>query len=247
MFFRRAKNKKRNPHPAPLFIFDLVIQGFPVMTSSSTIRFYGAERDKPHWMFSNFAHLPLVMDGITFPSIEHYVQYSKYITTDPKHAEKLRRATTPYECRKLARMEGHTPDPEWRSKELRLMRIALFCKAIQHPSFKKALLDTGRSQLIEAAPHDYFWGEGRDRTGRNMLGQMLMQLRKNLYFSRGTPEEDEVPPNKEEIEIEVEVDEVEKEDPDAEEVIDEGWDDQARAECGEFDEDEAGDVEVEED
>jgi len=35
----------------------------------------------------------------------------------------------------------------------------------------------GSSTLVEDSPTDYYWGCGKDRTGRSMLGQLLMQLR----------------------------------------------------------------------
>jgi hypothetical protein len=151
------------------------------------------------------------MGGKTFGSVEHYFEYMKFVDTDPNYAEKVRKAPTPYECKKLSNSRDHPIDPDWNSKRLRIMKLALFCKAIQHPVFAKTLLDTGRAQLIEAAPHDSFWGEGRDRTGRNMLGNMLMQLRKSLFFNhkkmyidpiRVAEEDEEV-----QIEIEFETDE----------------------------------------
>ncbi|QHO44322.1 Riboflavin biosynthesis protein PYRR [Arachis hypogaea] len=38
------------------------------------------------------------------------------------------------------------------------------------------LLTTG-SVLVEASPHDFFWGGGRDGKGLNYLGRLLMKLR----------------------------------------------------------------------
>ena len=35
-------------------------------------------------------------------------------------------------------------------------------------------------ELIEANPDDYFWGEGKDGTGKNMMGKLLMKVRTNL-------------------------------------------------------------------
>lgn len=210
----------------------------------NAIRFYGAEKDRSYWMFSNFAELKMVMDGLSFPTVEHWIQYMKFVTTDPNHAEKIRKAPTPYECRKLAKMPGHTPDQDWRSKELRLMNLALFCKALQHPEFAQTLLDTGRADLVEAAPHDYFWGIGKDGTGKNWLGRLLTQLRKNLYFNKNkmvSAEETEISSTDAftDATIPPESPAADEED----EIIDEGWDEQAQAEAELGDDD----VEVEED
>lgn len=36
------------------------------------------------------------------------------------------------------------------------------------------------AQLVEASPHDYFWGRGVDGSGANHLGALLMRLRDEL-------------------------------------------------------------------
>jgi ribA/ribD-fused uncharacterized protein len=42
------------------------------------------------------------------------------------------------------------------------------------------LLSTGSRPLAEASPFDYFWGTGQDGSGQNVLGILLMQVRKEL-------------------------------------------------------------------
>ncbi|XLU93322.1 hypothetical protein S245_007674 [Arachis hypogaea] len=39
------------------------------------------------------------------------------------------------------------------------------------------LLLTTDSVLVEASPHDFFWGGGRDGEGLNYLGRLLTKLR----------------------------------------------------------------------
>lgn len=42
------------------------------------------------------------------------------------------------------------------------------------------LLSTAGSVLVEASPHDLFWGGGREGEGLNYLGRLLMQLRSEI-------------------------------------------------------------------
>ena len=35
-------------------------------------------------------------------------------------------------------------------------------------------------QIVEASPHDFFWGAGFDGSGANQLGRLLMRLRTEL-------------------------------------------------------------------
>lgn len=42
------------------------------------------------------------------------------------------------------------------------------------------LVSTAGSVLVEASPHDLFWGGGREGEGLNYLGRLLMQLRTEI-------------------------------------------------------------------
>jgi len=56
----------------------------------------------------------------------------------------------------------------------------LFSKFLQHSDLRKQLMDTGNEVLIEDSPVDWYWGCGLDGTGKNVLGQVLMQIRTEL-------------------------------------------------------------------
>ncbi|PNH07280.1 Swarming motility protein YbiA [Tetrabaena socialis] len=43
-------------------------------------------------------------------------------------------------------------------------------------------------ELVEASPHDYFWGVGYERTGQNKLGRLLMQVRDELLSDSSASE-----------------------------------------------------------
>ena len=47
-------------------------------------------------------------------------------------------------------------------------------------------------EVVEAAPHDFFWGRGIDGSGSNHLGALLMRLRASL-LSPNPPEALEPP------------------------------------------------------
>lgn len=60
------------------------------------------------------------------------------------------------------------------------MKDALWAKFTQHPDLQEMLLATGQSILIEHTKHDNFWGNSGDDTGENMLGRLLMDVRREL-------------------------------------------------------------------
>lgn len=61
----------------------------------------------------------------------------------------------------------------------------------QHAGPKASLLSTAKGSdgqpldLVEAAPHDFFWGRGIDNSGTNHLGVLLMRVRNELLASNG--------------------------------------------------------------
>ena len=61
-----------------------------------------------------------------------------------------------------------------------VMYRALKCKFSSYPHLNEMLLSTAGSVLVEASPHDLFWGGGREGEGLNYLGRLLMQLRSEL-------------------------------------------------------------------
>ena len=60
------------------------------------------------------------------------------------------------------------------------MRKAVEAKFRQHDDLCRELLRTGRAPLIEHTEEDHYWGDGGDGSGRNMLGQILMDVRSVL-------------------------------------------------------------------
>lgn len=60
------------------------------------------------------------------------------------------------------------------------MRKAVLEKFKSYKDILKILLSTGEEEIIEKTSSDYYWGCGKDGTGKNMLGKTLMEL-ENFY------------------------------------------------------------------
>lgn len=145
-----------------------------------TYRFYGHNPSKEGWMFSNFSNHSVVIDGKLYQTTEHYFQSMKFITTDRAWAESIRKAKTPYICKIMGGSREHPLREDWEEVKDDVMRTALQYKAEQHKCFVDELMKTGNKKIIEASPSDYYWGEGKNGNGKNMLGILLMELRDNL-------------------------------------------------------------------
>lgn len=73
-----------------------------------------------------------------------------------------------------------TMRPDWDNVKREVMKECCLAKFLQHPDLRKQLMDTGEEELIEDSPVDWYWGCGADGTGQNVLGQILMEIRKEL-------------------------------------------------------------------
>lgn len=147
------------------------------------IRFYTTHGE--FGCFSNFSRHRIIIGGLLFPTTEHYFHWDKWVAWNSPLAERIRKARGPMEAKRLAHSKRFTPAHRnaWDSQKDSVMRAALRAKFAQHRSCRTTLLSTGDAVIIEAAPEDYYWGEGADRTGKNMLGKLLMELRRELRLA----------------------------------------------------------------
>jgi predicted NAD-dependent protein-ADP-ribosyltransferase YbiA (DUF1768 family) len=119
------------------------------------IYFY-REREKPYGCFSNFSPHSFELDGKHWPTSEHYFQAQKFAGTP--HEDTVRLAPRPMD----------------------VMRRAVRAKFDAHADIREILLATGDEELIEETTQDTYWGCGTNRTGKNMLGKILVEIREAL-------------------------------------------------------------------
>ena len=60
------------------------------------------------------------------------------------------------------------------------MRKAVLAKFKQNEEIKKILLSTGDEIIVENTTNDHYWGCGKDGSGKNMLGKILVEVREKL-------------------------------------------------------------------
>lgn len=131
--------------------------------------------------FSNFSPHGFELDGVYWPTVEHYFQAQKFVGT--AYAEQIRQARSPKHAKTLGRRRDWPLRSDWEEVKLEIMRQAVQRKFETHADLRSILLSTGTEELVENAPNDYFWGAGRFGTGKNMLGKILMDVREVLRAS----------------------------------------------------------------
>jgi N-glycosidase YbiA len=144
-----------------------------------TIYFYST-REEPYGCFSNFSKHGFELDGLWWPTSEHYFQAQKFVTTDPLWFDKIREVKTPKEAAKMGRSREHPMGNDWEKVKDKIMENAVFCKFKTHGDLREILLSTGDNLIVENSPIDYYWGCGKDGSGKNKLGEILMIVREKL-------------------------------------------------------------------
>jgi ribA/ribD-fused uncharacterized protein len=148
------------------------------------ITFYRAN-EKPYGAFSNLFRRPMVFEDATFATAEHAYQAGK--ARRPEVKAWLMAAPSPA----LLAMAAHglyqwDITPSWSRIKFDRMRAVLHAKFTQHDDLREILLSTGSARLVESAtvdnPVNRLWGEVNG-VGKNMLGVLLMDLRRQLSDS----------------------------------------------------------------
>lgn len=135
-------------------------------------------RFREDYMFlSNFYEAPLIYEGIPYLSSEAAFQAQKCVT------EEERRAFSDLRTSDAKRMGRQVPlRPDWEEVKRDAMEGIVRAKFSQNPELAKMLLDTGDKLLLEGNTwHDTYWGiDLKTHEGENHLGQILMQIRREL-------------------------------------------------------------------
>lgn len=145
-----------------------------------TIYFY-VEREVPYGCFSNFSRHGFELDGVWWPTSEHYFQAQKFFGTE--HVDMVRLARSPKLAADMGRDRRRPLRSDWEQVKDDCMRRAVRQKFVAHADIRSVLFSTEDEMIVENAPSDFYWGCGKDGSGKNMLGQILVEVRTFLCQS----------------------------------------------------------------
>lgn len=138
-----------------------------------------------NWHPSNFTY-----HEYTYNCAEQYMMHAKALYFgDLETAKKILQEDSPREQKALGRQVSNFKAEEWSEVCESIVYVGLKAKFEQNPDLLKKLKETGDTLLVEASPFDRIWGIGYDSKnaldnidnwGKNLLGKLLTQLRKDL-------------------------------------------------------------------
>ncbi len=129
------------------------------------------------WL-SNFSEHRFELDGVFWPSVEHYYQAQKYAGT-PVELQ-ICEAGDPLKARKMGQNRALVVREDWDAVKEEVMRRAVRAKVSQNRRLREQLLATGNELLAHQSSSDSYWGCGPDGLGHNRLGIILMEVRNEL-------------------------------------------------------------------
>jgi len=142
--------------------------------NKEVINFYSTK--DAYGCFSNFARYPFELDGKKWLTTEHYFQAQKF-PDNRDYQERIRSEKSPMVAARMGRSRLHVLRRDWEEVKDELMKKAVLAKFSQHDELRKILLSTGDALLVEHTSKDSYWGDGGDGSGKNKLGQILMEVR----------------------------------------------------------------------
>ena len=135
---------------------------------------------------------PFTVDGVRYPTAEHYMMAGKARLFGDTDAERLVFASDdPGRAKGAGRRVRGFDEETWAAHRYDLVVAANAAKFGQHPRLRDFLLATGDRVLVEASPYDTVWGIGLSASqpeaaypsqwrGLNLLGFALMDVRHAL-------------------------------------------------------------------
>lgn len=142
--------------------------------------------------FSQWFEAAFEIDGIRYPTAEHYMMAEKArLFGDESALERILQTPNPAVAKAAGREVQGFDEEAWAHKRWDIVVEANYAKFSQNPPLRDFLLATGDHVLVEASPVDFVWGTGfaadsphaenpSEWTGMNLLGFALMEVRSRL-------------------------------------------------------------------
>jgi ribA/ribD-fused uncharacterized protein len=142
--------------------------------------------------FSNFYPTKFSADSKVFSSVEQYFVYKKAeLFKDEELAVEVLGMDNPAKIKGKGKTVKGFNAKLWSKEQVRIMREGIVCKFDQNPTLKSTLANTRNKILVEASPHDRFWGAGlslfdpklrdpQDWPGKNTLRELLSEVRREI-------------------------------------------------------------------
>lgn len=184
-----------NPYAGVRARIDALVAAEDAGDLPEMVLFWGHDPDQPlsgHGCCSQWWPSPIVVDGTTYATAEHWMMAAKAALFDDLTAwHRIMEMTDPAEAKRIGRAVDGYDERAWAAARYGVVLHGNLAKFTQHRGLREILMGTGDALIVEASPYDRVWGVGRDPgdpdarrpsrwRGLNLLGFVLMDVRERL-------------------------------------------------------------------
>ncbi len=127
---------------------------------------------------ANYASYGFTKDGIFYKTVEHYYQAMKF--PEGKIRSSIIAAETPKEASNIGRDRNNKRIDNFKSIKKQVMFEGILEKFRQNRDIAYKLIETRNKDIAEATIDEYYWGIGKDKTGENNIGKIIVKVREQI-------------------------------------------------------------------
>jgi len=127
---------------------------------------------------ANYSKHGFTKNGVFYKTVEHYYQSEKFDNEEIKN--KIINADTPKEASNIGRDRNNIRKENFKGIKLDVMYDGVLEKFRQNRDIAYKLIETRNSEICEATIDEYYWGIGKDKSGKNNIGKILVKVREKI-------------------------------------------------------------------
>ena len=137
------------------------------------IEFY--KEHGPLGFLATYSNYGFYVDGVYYPTVEHYYQSEKFDDNDIKM--KIISCDTPKEASNIGRDRNLKRRDGFNNIKLDVMYKGTLEKFLQNSTIRSKLIETRNNEIKEMTEKENYWGVGPLLDGENHYGKILMSVR----------------------------------------------------------------------
>lgn len=127
---------------------------------------------------ANYSNYGFTKNGVFYKTVEHYYQSEKF--NNPEIKERIINAKTPKEASNIGRDRNNIRKPNFKNIKNEVMFEGILEKFRQNRDIAFKLIETRNKKIAEATIDEYYWGIGKDKSGKNIIGDILVKVREKI-------------------------------------------------------------------
>ncbi len=127
---------------------------------------------------ANYSNHGFTKNGVFYKTVEHYYQSEKF--DEPEIKKRIISAETPKEASNIGRDRSLRRKDNFKEMKNKVMFDGILEKFRQNRDIAYKLIETRNRMIAEATVDEYYWGIGKDKSGKNVIGGILVKVRERI-------------------------------------------------------------------